>query len=594
MRGCVRGRLYLRSPELLGERGGSGAVVAQAPSPLGLSRAALRSCRLFTGGVFQSMAHAPLPTSADPQPSSSSTLPKWNPWPPYEKEAMLWHPSGTHSSTLDRRDRAPEPVDAPGLEPASGRWVQGDNYHWYSLEEWTAYHNRAPSRNQIFVRGADGVSWQVEDGSSQQPRSTPCHTIGAGHQCTSATDGTSATDTSCEESRRGWQGPLDYTQGTRDCHDSTLEVPHGRGRVLEPAAGHASGSGSNSMAQPDPPPPPGMPQAPTTTPPGPPPQQIVLAQTAIAAQPWTSQRIRNLTHRGNIGGRQASIHQKELRKSCILGKVWGVDLTDQEDTWPYYLRSMDATRMNTIVGPLGIKKFTFKLLPGVKDANYMPWDSGEKHVFEATRVDESRVQLHYHKNGKLDDPTEIPRPVQVDDRLPRGGLTQPAPVIGRPEVANALMEIMTEYCGSPSGRAAVDITGPSGFDWRRWLGDIAHGERFREGGVEAVFVVQSSPVKKLGIAICRPDGSAIVLKPEQQRYTADMDSEPRLTPLQGNWRDDATLKEAPRCTKEWLQIREARFARAKDRMARFRIYSHECSTGDLAGMGSRLEHGALH
>jgi hypothetical protein len=515
------------------------------------------------------MAHAPLPTSPDPYPFSSSTLPKWNPWPPYEKEAMLWPPSGTHSSTLDRRDRAPEPVDAPGLEPASGRWVQGENYHWYSLEEWTAYHNRAPSQNEIFVRGADGISWQVEDGSSERPRSTPSHRIGVDHQCTSAIDGSfDHQATSGEESRRGWQGSLERTQGTRDCHDSTLELTHGRGRAPEPAAGHASGSGSNSIAQPDPPPPSRMPQAHATTPPGPPPQQIVLAPTAITAQPWTSQRIRNLPYRGNFGGRQASIHQRELRKSCLFGKVWEVDLTGQEDTWPYYFRSMDVTRMNSIVGPLGIKKFTFKLLSGVKDANYMTNDSGEKHVFEATRVDESRVQLHYRGSGRLDNHTEIPRPaaypVQVDDRLPRGGITQPAPVIGRPEVANALMEIMTEYCGSPSGRAAVDITGPCGFDWRRWLGDIAHGERFREGGVDAVFVVQSSPVKKLGIAICRPNGSAIVLKPEKQWYPGGMDREPCYTSLPGNWRDDATLKEAPCCTKEWMQIREARIVRVQE------------------------------
>jgi hypothetical protein len=226
-----------------------------------------------------------------------------------------------------------------------------------------------------------------------------------------------------------------------------------------------------------------------------------------------------------------------------------------------------VTRMNSIVGT-GIKKFTFKLLSGVTDGNYMKNDSGEKHVFEATRVDESRVQLHYHKSGKLDNHTEIPRPaaypVQVDDRLPRGGITQPAPVIGRPEVASALMEIMTEYCGSPSGRAAVDITGPCGFDWRRWLDNIAHGERFREGGVDAVFVLQLSSAKKLGIAICRPNGSAIVLQPERQWYPAGMDREPCYTVLSRNWRDDATLKEAPCCTKEWMQIREARILRVQE------------------------------
>ena len=70
----------------------------------------------------------------------------------------------------------------------------------------------------------------------------------------------------------------------------------------------------------------------------------------------------------------------------------------------------------------GITRVKFRLLEGVRDINYYKQDSGESHVFEILRDDTSAVQLHYHKNGSLDDPVLID-PIVIPQNATSGGFS---------------------------------------------------------------------------------------------------------------------------------------------------------------------------
>ena len=62
----------------------------------------------------------------------------------------------------------------------------------------------------------------------------------------------------------------------------------------------------------------------------------------------------------------------------------------------------------------GVCKFTFRLLPDVRDPNCITIDSWERHVFEVTRTDGSAVHLHFHKNGRCDKPESFEKvPVEI-------------------------------------------------------------------------------------------------------------------------------------------------------------------------------------
>ena len=118
-----------------------------------------------------------------------------------------------------------------------------------------------------------------------------------------------------------------------------------------------------------------------------PPLATVVTLEQLESQP--SQAI--------MGGRAACFKQRELRAQCLTMNLTEIDLTVAWE-WQDMLRAQAPATRQAIVGP-GITKFSFRLLPGVQDANYARDDSGEKHVPKVARADATVCHLHFHKNG---------------------------------------------------------------------------------------------------------------------------------------------------------------------------------------------------
>ena len=205
----------------------------------------------------------------------------------------------------------------------------------------------------------------------------------------------------------------------------------------------------------------------------------------------SSDQLEDTKLRHGLGGKQACIIQRNLRKQCLDQGIWEIDLTETDVDWRALLRAQPPGMRSRLLG-LGIIKFTFRLLPLVHDSNYAKLDSGERHVFEITRVDGSTAHLHFHKNGKMDDPiVHQPRhlvaeefPVASSTDIVRADAqnevlfsqkdmfdTNLHYLIGRSEAVLALNEIL----GSMGDRLAVDISDGMAFDWRRWLLNLSQG-----------------------------------------------------------------------------------------------------------------------
>ena len=80
---------------------------------------------------------------------------------------------------------------------------------------------------------------------------------------------------------------------------------------------------------------------------------------------------------------------------------------------------MPETKSRPLVGA-GVVKFSFRLLQNVRDPNYIRIDSGERHIFEIVCADGERWQLHFHKNGRMDNPVRIPPPSSIPTAVPHG------------------------------------------------------------------------------------------------------------------------------------------------------------------------------
>ena len=95
--------------------------------------------------------------------------------------------------------------------------------------------------------------------------------------------------------------------------------------------------------------------------------------------------------------------------------VYVVDLTNSQlplgcsqhldFDWRDLLASMDPQVLQGLLEESEVRVFSFKLLQHTLDHNYAKRDSGERHVFDMTLANGTIVHLHFHKNGKFDDPT---------------------------------------------------------------------------------------------------------------------------------------------------------------------------------------------
>ena len=280
--------------------------------------------------------------------------------------------------------------------------------------------------------------------------------------------------------------------------------------------------------------------------------------------------------RQGFGGKQACVIQRELRQQCFDQGVWEIDLTQTDVDWRSLLRAQPLSMRRRLLGP-GIIKFSFRLLQHVRDSNYAQRDSGERHVFEITRVDGSTAQLHFHKNGKMDDPVLhqpshlVPEERDVasssgDVRAAAGNevlFSQadlrhmiPHALIGRAEAVLALNEIL----GSMRWRNAADISDTVAFDWRRWLVNLSQGRDLVGAGVVRVFACRWEKTDPPLIAVCRIDGTYATLNPHRQTYRTNEGRHSRIVQEADHaWQTVQMFQTAPRVNQTWMQLREQRF-----------------------------------
>jgi hypothetical protein len=290
----------------------------------------------------------------------------------------------------------------------------------------------------------------------------------------------------------------------------------------------------------------------------------------------SSDQLEDTKPRQGFGGKQACIIQRNLRKQCLDQGIWEIDLTETDVDWRSLLRAQPPGMRSRLLG-LGIIKFTFRLLQLVRDSNYAKLDSGERHVFEITRVDGSTAHLHFHKNGKMDDPiVHQPRhlvaeefPVASSTDIVRADAqnevlfsqkdlfdTNLHYLIGRSEAVLALNEIL----GSMGDRLAVDISDGMAFDWRRWLLNLSQGHDLVGTGVVRVFACRWHKIDPPLIAVCRIDGTYATLNPHRQTYSTREGRDSRFVQeADQEWQRVPMFQAAAGIDQTWMQARNERF-----------------------------------
>ena len=185
-------------------------------------------------------------------------------------------------------------------------------------------------------------------------------------------------------------------------------------------------------------------------------------------------------------------------------------------------------------------------------------DSGERHVFEITCVDGSAWQLHYHKNGKFDDPTFIPAPIATRIApalsVSSSDVSQPAATtdaifseplahevrIGKSEAYVALTVLLDAHHVQSPG--AVDITTEEGFHWKRWLNNVWLARDIVGDGIAKVFAVRQPPQGRPVLALCCSDDTYCLVDPSKKdtgdcnRALAGMEEFGSLSKCAGSYR----------------------------------------------------------
>ena len=268
----------------------------------------------------------------------------------------------------------------------------------------------------------------------------------------------------------------------------------------------------------------------------------------------------------NFGGKAACLKQRELRTRLLAtADKREEDLTFSDFNWKAVLKSLPTGA--EIVGT-GVCRFTFRLLSDVCDHNYIKVDSGERHVFEVTRADGSSVHLHFHKNGKLDEPKTFRRvPVEIGAAEPdhvKARFTIATPVtlndivhsetpgenllLGRNEATMALESLLQ---GTGRGRLfhAVNFTDKVAFPWKRPLRNTVTNKEIIAGGISAVYAVHK-PHDSEGpqLFFCHPNSS-------YTRVFFSMQKTHVARSRGGRWQDLPLLQNATYFDKSWMNLR---------------------------------------
>ena len=240
-------------------------------------------------------------------------------------------------------------------------------------------------------------------------------------------------------------------------------------------------------------------------------------QLAISETPFvlTYSHLRNLPGHAGCGGQQACMKQRELRQFCLEQNLRYVDLTDGSWDWKQLLKNQPAAITEELMGP-GVKGFSFRLLDGVRDQNYVkPNDKGDKHVFQIDRVDGSCYHLHFHKNGSMDTPLRGSSQGNHVDMTPLGGASQPAAqpryTLGKNEAHLKLKNLIDE-----TGNAVV-VTDEKDFQWNRFLQTQTCGAEILSPGTYILEVLALTWKGKPAVAFSRSDGETFIVVPSAMK-----------------------------------------------------------------------------
>jgi hypothetical protein len=170
-------------------------------------------------------------------------------------------------------------------------------------------------------------------------------------------------------------------------------------------------------------------------------------------------------------------------------------------------------------------------------------------VFQIERADGIAYHLHYHKKGRLDDPTKTRHTMTLENAAPAlqqanihrrqftehdyNSALQPVvldesfitgPPVGRREVGMACINLL-EACAAVAGLdgpgAAVDVTDELAFPWRRWLLNATNGPEARQGHIVKVFIcccLEADQGTEPCIACCRADRTYVCIYPSRELH----------------------------------------------------------------------------
>ena len=292
-----------------------------------------------------------------------------------------------------------------------------------------------------------------------------------------------------------------------------------------------------------------------------------------------------------MGGKAANQKQTQLRSELLAAGTWEVDLSNSTFDWRAMLKSMPTGP--AIIGD-GVTECTFRRLQNERDHNYIKIDSGERHVFELTRIDGSVVRLHFHKNGKCDPhvPERSKRmntgaaepgassgssasawpadssqqslrpPATYEDIINASTATEKAPPLGRNEARMALDALLQAKVadGYP---IAIGIIDEVAFPWKRFLRNIVRNKGIIGEGVSRAYVVgvtepplmniASGPYKIAAFLLGRADSSYVLLRPELRQTREEYGP---------NWHSLPVLGDAVRIGTSWMRLRQGSVARS--------------------------------
>ena len=185
-------------------------------------------------------------------------------------------------------------------------------------------------------------------------------------------------------------------------------------------------------------------------------------------------------------------------------------------------------------------------------------------MFEIIRVDTSAMHLHYHSNGKFDDPVLFdPTEEQWNfSQNANSGASQPTAsfitlspsqaVIGRREAVVALTILLKKCWNDEAG--AVDITDGHAFDWNRFLANTMEHLEIAAMELEKVFALRTEDSGSPKLAFCTTTGTRWkVMDPTDKVYKNTRN--PALQDMSSNWRTMPLFLQAQTVSENWMRMR---------------------------------------